>query len=88
VHYPLGRSLLGKPPVVKAVAGITLDIPRGSFFGLVGERARARRRWGARSCVRRRSRAVAGHDLMGGCSRLIELEPRCKELKAFAAARS
>jgi peptide/nickel transport system ATP-binding protein len=37
VHYALGRSLLGKPPVLKAVAGITLDIPRGSFFGLVGE---------------------------------------------------
>lgn len=37
VHYPLGRSLLGTPPVLKAVAGITLDIPRGSFFGLVGE---------------------------------------------------
>jgi peptide/nickel transport system ATP-binding protein/oligopeptide transport system ATP-binding protein len=37
VHYPLGRSLFGKAPVLKAVAGITLDIPRGSFFGLVGE---------------------------------------------------
>jgi peptide/nickel transport system ATP-binding protein/oligopeptide transport system ATP-binding protein len=37
VHYALGRSFFGKPPVLKAVAGITLDIPRGSFFGLVGE---------------------------------------------------
>jgi peptide/nickel transport system ATP-binding protein len=37
VHYPLGRSFLGKAEVLKAVAGITLDIPRGSFFGLVGE---------------------------------------------------
>lgn len=37
VHYPLGRSFFGKPEVLKAVAGITLDIPRGSFFGLVGE---------------------------------------------------
>lgn len=37
VHYALGRTFFGKPPVLKAVAGITLDIPRGSFFGLVGE---------------------------------------------------
>ncbi|MEO1549362.1 MAG: oligopeptide/dipeptide ABC transporter ATP-binding protein [Pseudomonadota bacterium] len=37
VHYPLGRRLLGPPPMLKALAGITLDIPRGSFFGLVGE---------------------------------------------------
>ena len=37
VHYPLGRRIFGKPEVLKAVAGITLDIPRGSFFGLVGE---------------------------------------------------
>jgi peptide/nickel transport system ATP-binding protein len=37
VHYPLGRSLFGTPPVLRAVAGVTLDIPRGSFFGLVGE---------------------------------------------------
>lgn len=37
VHYPLGRSLLGTPPMLKAVNGITLDIPRGAFFGLVGE---------------------------------------------------
>ena len=37
VHYPLGRRFLGKPDLLKAVAGITLDIPRGAFFGLVGE---------------------------------------------------
>lgn len=37
VHYPLGRNFLGKPPLLKALAGVTLDIPRGSFFGLVGE---------------------------------------------------
>ncbi len=37
VHFPLGRRLFGPPPVLKAVAGITLDIPRGAFFGLVGE---------------------------------------------------
>jgi len=37
VHYPLGQRFLGRAEVLKAVAGITLDIPRGSFFGLVGE---------------------------------------------------
>jgi peptide/nickel transport system ATP-binding protein len=37
VHYPLGRTVFGKPPVLKAVAGISLEIPRGAFFGLVGE---------------------------------------------------
>ena len=37
VHFPLGRKVFGTPEVLKAVAGITLDIPRGSFFGLVGE---------------------------------------------------
>lgn len=37
VHYPLGQQLFGKPPVLKAVAGVDLDIPRGAFFGLVGE---------------------------------------------------
>ena len=37
VHYPLGRSLFGEPPVVRAVDGVSLEIPRGSFFGLVGE---------------------------------------------------
>lgn len=37
VHYPLGRRLLGKPPILKAINGVSLNIPRGSFFGLVGE---------------------------------------------------
>jgi len=36
-HYPLGRRLLGKAPVLKAVDDVTLDIPKGSFVGLVGE---------------------------------------------------
>ena len=37
VHFKLGGGVLGKGAVLKAVAGISLDIPRGSFFGLVGE---------------------------------------------------
>lgn len=37
VHYPLGRVLFGKPPMVRAVDNVSLEIPRASFFGLVGE---------------------------------------------------
>jgi len=36
-HYPLGRKLFGKPPVLKAVDEVSLKIEKGSFFGLVGE---------------------------------------------------
>lgn len=37
VHYPIGGGLLGSANVVRAVEGVSVDIPRGSFFGLVGE---------------------------------------------------
>ncbi|MGL1920715.1 MAG: ATP-binding cassette domain-containing protein [Hyphomicrobiales bacterium] len=38
VHYPLrNNKLFGKPPVVRAVEGIDIEIAEGSFFGLVGE---------------------------------------------------
>ena len=37
VHFALGRSLFSKPPIVRAVDGVSLDIPRAAFFGLVGE---------------------------------------------------
>ena len=37
VHFPLRGKLFGPPPVVRAVEGVTVDIKRGSFFGLVGE---------------------------------------------------
>ena len=37
VHYKLGGGLLGSGATLKAVSGVSLDIPRGSFFGLVGE---------------------------------------------------
>ena len=36
VHYPISGGLLTPKVVVRAVEGVTLDIPRGSFFGLVG----------------------------------------------------
>ncbi len=37
VSFPFGKSLFGPKQYVHAVGGISLDIPRGSFFGLVGE---------------------------------------------------
>jgi len=37
VHFPIGRGLFAPKTVVRAVEGVSLDIPRGSFFGLVGE---------------------------------------------------
>lgn len=36
-HYPLGRRLIGTPPVLKAVDEVSLTIPKGAFVGLVGE---------------------------------------------------
>ena len=37
VHYPLRGGFIGPKPVVRAVEGVTIDIAKGSFFGLVGE---------------------------------------------------
>ena len=37
VEFPLGRKLLGKPPVLKAVNGVSMDIMPGQFYGWVGE---------------------------------------------------
>lgn len=37
MHFPIGGGLFGPKTVVRAVEGVSLDIPRGSFFGLVGE---------------------------------------------------
>ena len=37
VEFPLGRKLLGKPPMLKAVNDVSMDIMSGQFYGLVGE---------------------------------------------------
>tara|TARA_Y100001970_G_C14162851_1_gene819540 strand:- start:21 stop:1001 length:981 start_codon:yes stop_codon:yes gene_type:complete len=37
VEFALGRKLLGKPPVLKAVNDVSMDIMQGQFYGLVGE---------------------------------------------------
>ena len=37
VSYALGRRLIGRPPMLKAVKNVSLDIPKGGFVGLVGE---------------------------------------------------
>ena len=37
VHYPLRGTLFGPKPVVRAIEKVSVDIQKGSFFGLVGE---------------------------------------------------
>ena len=37
VEFPLGRKLLGKPPMLMAVNDVSMDIMPGQFYGLVGE---------------------------------------------------
>ncbi len=37
VHFPLSGNLFGPRPVVRAVENISVQIEKGSFFGLVGE---------------------------------------------------
>ena len=36
VEFPLGRSLFGKQPMLKAVNDVSMDIMPGQFYGLVG----------------------------------------------------
>jgi peptide/nickel transport system ATP-binding protein len=37
VHFPIGGTMFGEKPVVRACEGINIQIEKGSFFGLVGE---------------------------------------------------
>ncbi|MBT4068370.1 MAG: ATP-binding cassette domain-containing protein [Candidatus Marinimicrobia bacterium] len=37
VEFPLGHTLFGKPPMLRAVNDVSLNIMPGQFFGLVGE---------------------------------------------------
>ena len=37
VDFPLGRALFGKPPMLRAVNDVSLEIMPRKFFGLVGE---------------------------------------------------
>ena len=37
VEFPLGRKIFGKPPMLKAVNDVSMDIMHGQFYGLVGE---------------------------------------------------
>ncbi|MDC0152177.1 ATP-binding cassette domain-containing protein [Deltaproteobacteria bacterium] len=37
VEFPLGRTLIGKPPMLRAVNNVSLEIMPGQFYGLVGE---------------------------------------------------
>ena len=37
VEFPLGRTFFGKPPMLRAVNNVSLEIMPGQFYGLVGE---------------------------------------------------
>ena len=37
VEFPIGRALFGKPPILRAVNNVSLEIMPGQFYGLVGE---------------------------------------------------
>ena len=37
VEFPIGRTLFGKPPMLRAVNDVSLEIMPGQFYGLVGE---------------------------------------------------
>ena len=35
VEFPIGRTLFGKPPMLRAVNNVSLEIMPGQFYGLV-----------------------------------------------------
>jgi len=37
VEFPIGRTIFGKPPILRAVNNVSLEIMPGQFYGLVGE---------------------------------------------------
>ena len=37
VEFPIGRTIFGKPPMLRAVNNVSLEIMPGQFYGLVGE---------------------------------------------------
>ena len=37
VEFPIGRTLFGKPPMLRAVNNVSIEIMPGQFYGLVGE---------------------------------------------------